>query len=217
MLQLPGHPRIDKDRLVGACVRLPLAVDATRLHAEVDALPGALWGTRGGRVGVHRPAEAIFLRGYAPAEGDRPVEDREPLALVPYVRELIERRIPAPPMRCLLARLSPKAVIAPHIDRADYFDKTLRLHFPIQTDDAVVMFSRGLVYRMRPGEVWVLNNSNVHAVVSDWDRPRTHLICDFLPTPALLRLIEQGERDLGVADTAIEGRLLANADAQAAG
>jgi hypothetical protein len=217
MLQLPGHPRIDKDRLVGGCVRLPLAVDAARLRDEAGTLPASLWGSRGGRVGVHRPAEAIFLRGYAPAEGDRPIEDREPLSFVPYIRELIEQHIPAPPMRCLLAKLSPRAVIAPHIDRADYFDKTLRLHFPIETDDAVVMLSRGLAYRMRPGEVWVLNNSNVHAVVSDWDRPRTHLICDFLPTPALERLIAAGEHGLGRVEAAIDARLTSDAGSQAAG
>lgn len=207
MLQLPGHPAIDKDTLIGACVRLPLSIDAARLRDEVESLPADLWGSRGGRVGVHRPAEAIFLRGYAPAEGDKPVEERPPLALLPYVRELIEQSIPAPPLRCLLAKLSPHAVIAPHIDRADYFDKTLRLHFPVVSDDTVVMYSRGLAYRMRPGEAWVLNNSNVHAVVSDWTQPRTHVICDFLPTPELTRLILDGERDLGVRDDAIAARL----------
>jgi hypothetical protein len=75
MLHIPGQPLLDKALLVGTCVRLPLTVDATRLAAEIDALPAELWGTTGGRVGVHRIAEAVFLRGYAPAEGERPIED----------------------------------------------------------------------------------------------------------------------------------------------
>jgi hypothetical protein len=131
MLDLPGQPVIDKTALVGGCLRLSLRVDAQRLAAEVAALPGSLWGTRGGRVGVHRDAEALFLRGHAPAQGALPIEDREPLALLPYAREIIEQLIPAPAQRCLIARLPGGASVAPHIDRAPYFAKTLRLHFPV--------------------------------------------------------------------------------------
>jgi len=208
MLDVPGHAVIDKTTLVGGCLRLPLQVDAARLAAEVDALPEAFWGSRGGRVGVHQPAEAVFLRGYAPAEGDRPVEDRPALAHLPYVNDIITRLIPAPPLRCLLARLPGGAVIAPHIDRAPYFFKTLRLHVPVATHERAWMLSRGRVYLMRPGEVWVLNNSDIHGVWNaDAALARTHLICDFLPTPELLALLARGERDLGIVDAVVEARI----------
>ncbi|MET0532667.1 MAG: aspartyl/asparaginyl beta-hydroxylase domain-containing protein [Steroidobacter sp.] len=198
MLDLPGQPVIDKASLVGGCLRLSMRVDAQRLAAEVDALPTALWGTRGGRVGVHRDAEALFLRGYAPAQGPLPIEDREPLALLPYAREIIERLMPAPAQRCLIARLPGGTSIAPHIDRAPYFSKTLRLHFPIESHDLAWMMAGPLCYLMKPGEIWALNNSAPHAVWNaDPERSRTHMICDFLPTPALLELLAQGERDLG--------------------
>lgn len=198
MLDLPGHPVIDKAALVGGCVRLRLQLDVARLVAEVDALPASLWGTQGGRVGVHRAAEALFLRGYAPAQGALPIEDREPLALLPYAREIIEKLIPAPAQRCLLARLPAGASIDPHIDRAPYFSKTLRLHFPIETHDQAWMIAGPLCYLMKPGEAWVLNNSGPHAVWNaDPRRSRTHMICDFLPTPALLTMLAAGERDLG--------------------
>jgi hypothetical protein len=198
MLDLPGQPVIDKAALVGGCLRLRLQLDAERLMAEVDALPSSVWGTQGGRVGVHRAAEALFLRGYAPAQGALPIEDREPLALLPYAREIIENLIPAPAQRCLLARLPGGASIDPHIDRAPYFSKTLRLHFPIQTHDQAWMIAGSLCYLMKPGEAWVLNNSGPHAVWNaDPQRSRTHMICDFLPTPALLQMLAAGERDLG--------------------
>lgn len=198
MLDLPGQPVIDKTALVGGCLRLPLRVDARRLAAEVAALPASLWGTRGGRVGVHRDAEALFLRGYAPAQGALPIEDREPLGLLPYISEIIQHLIPAPPQRCLLARLPGGATIAPHIDRAPYFAKTLRLHFPIESHDLAWMVAGPLCYSMQPGEIWVLNNSGPHAVWNaDPNRSRTHMICDFLPTPALLQLLAQGDRTLG--------------------
>jgi hypothetical protein len=205
MLDLPGQPLIDKAALVGGCLRLPLQVDAERLAAEIAALPASVWGTTGGRVGVHRAAEALFLRGYAPAQGALPIEDREPLALLPYAREIIERFIPAPAQRCLIARLPGGASIAPHIDRAPYFGKTLRLHFPIESHQQAWMVAGPLCYLMKPGEVWVLNNSSPHAVWNaDPERSRTHMICDFLPTPALLQLMAAGERELGRHVAAVE-------------
>jgi hypothetical protein len=198
VLDLPGQPLLDKHALVGGCVRLPVQVDAARLKAEVAALPDSVWGGSGGRVGVHSAAEALFLRGHAPAQGPLPIEDRPALDLLPYARHIIEEVLGAPPMRCLLARLPADTVIAPHIDRAPYFSKTLRIHVPVETHELSWMLCAGEGYVMREGEVWALNNSAVHAV---WNEhltlSRTHMICDFLASPALLSLLERGERSLG--------------------
>jgi hypothetical protein len=208
VLTLPDQPLLDKVALIGACTRLPVTIDRARLLAEVEALPEDLWGQRGGRVGVHTPAQAIFLRGYAPAQGDLPVEDRDALQHLPYVRELIEQVIPAQPLRCLIALLPAGAVIAPHIDQADYFSKTIRLHIPITSNDNVWMFCAGHCYRMRPGELWALNNSTVHGVLNaDADASRMHLICDFLCSAELVELLRSGERDLGERNPAVEARL----------
>ncbi|MCE7902632.1 MAG: hypothetical protein DYH20_08250 [Gammaproteobacteria bacterium PRO9] len=197
MLDLPGSPVLDKDHLLGGCVRLPLDVDAARLAAEIDALGQAPWGTTGGRVGVHRAAEALFLRGHAPAEGPLPIEDRPVLERLPYAREVLAM-LGAPAQRCLLARLPAGQVVATHIDRAPYFSKTLRIHVPVTTHPAVHMWCAGLSYRMAAGEVWVLHNGAPHGVWNaDASRARTHLICDFIPTTALLALVAAGERSLG--------------------
>jgi hypothetical protein len=216
MLDLPGQLVLDKTALVGGCLRLPLQVDAPRLQSDVAALPDSFWGSAGGRVGVHRPAEAVFLRGFAPAEGEQPIEDRPALAHLPYVRYIIRQLIPAPPLRCLLARLPAGEVVGLHVDRAPYFSKTLRVHVPVQTHELVWMLASGRVYRMRPGEVWALNNSAAHGV---WNAhttlSRTHLICDFLPTPALLEMLERGDRKLGSEDPAIEAQVRAMAAARA--
>jgi hypothetical protein len=206
MSQQSPLPAVDKHALIGGCVRLPLAVDISRLRQEVDRLPASLWGTRGGRVGVHQPTEGIFLRGHAPIEGPRPIEDREPLAHLPYVRELLGT-IPAPPMRCLLAKLMPGSVIRMHVDNGDYFLQTLRIHVPVVSDPSVAMISDDRVYSMQPGEAWALNNSTHHGVLSGWSQPRIHLICDFQPTEALCALIRAGERDLGRHDEDILERV----------
>lgn len=198
MLELAGQPLLDKASLVGECVRLPCAVDADRLAAEIAALPDELWNTPCGRIGVHRATQAVFLRGYAPADGALPIEDRPPLDALPYVRHLIRQVIDAPPQRCLLARLPPGASIVPHVDRAPYFAQTLRLHTAVQTHDRVYMLCGAHTYTMRPGETWALNNGIIHgAWNADELVPRIHLICDFLPSPRLLECLARGERNLG--------------------
>jgi len=198
MRDLPELPVIDKHTLVGGCVRLSLCVDPERLAEEVAALPATVWGTTGGRVGVHSAAEALFLRGYAPAEGDKPVEDRPALDQLPYIRSILHAAIPARPLRALLARLPAGATIPVHIDRAPYFSKSIRIHVAIETNDQVWMYCAGRAYQMRPGEIWALNNSAQHGV---WNRhpsqSRTHLICDFIPTPELVDLLASGDRELG--------------------
>jgi hypothetical protein len=215
MLDLPGLPVLDKTRLVGGCLRLPLRVDAARLRGEVEVLPAELWEGTGGRVGVHRVAQAVFLRGFAPAEGEKPIEERPPLALLPYVRALISGVIGTKPLRCLLARLSAGAVIAPHIDLAPYFSKALRVHVPVTTSEQVWMYSAGLSYRMQPGEVWVLNNSDRHGVWNaSTDTARVHLICDFEPTAELLALMARGERNLGTDEPAVRARMSVGAQVQ---
>jgi hypothetical protein len=210
MLVIPGRPLLDKNRLVGRCTRLDLRVDAAQVRAEVEAIPAHLWGGQAGRVGVHRAAQAVFLRGYAPAEGDRPVEDRDALAFVPSLRRLIHEEVGAPPMRCLLALLPGGAVIAPHVDQPPYFGQTIRIHVPVVTHDQVWMFSIDRSFRMAPGEVWALNNSNLHAVWNaDPERARIHMICDFLPSPRLFERLVGGERDLGEDRPEVRERLFA--------
>ena len=198
MLDIPSHPLLDKTALVGGCVRLPLKVDAGRLRGEIAALPDSLWGTSGGRVGVHKVSEALFLRGFAPSEGEKPVADRPTLNLLPYARFIIEQVLPAAPLRCLLARLPAGASIAPHTDLAPYFSKTLRIHVPVETNASVHMIAGGLCYSMQLDEIWVLNNSATHAV---WNAhptlSRTHMIYDLLPSPELCELLRAGERNLG--------------------
>jgi len=210
MITLPGHPFLDKTALIGGCARLPVHVDVERLQAEVAAIPAEMWLSRGGRVGVHNPAQAIFLRGHAPAEGNLPIEEREAMRHVPYVREIMTRLIAAPPLRCLLARLPGGAIIAAHTDQADYFSKTIRIHVPVTTHASAWMYCAERSYRMQPGEAWALNNSTVHGVWNaDPERSRTHLICDFLTSPALIDLLARAERDLGTVEASVYERVYA--------
>lgn len=198
MLDLSAHPKLDKQALLGGCLRLPVDFDFPRLLAEFHGIPAERWGSRGGRVGVHTQAEAVFLRGHAPAEGDLPIEDREVASLLPYTRQLVHEGFQAQPLRCLFAKLKAGGQVPLHIDNGEYFDKTIRIHFPIVTNPQAVMLAGGRAVHMQAGEVWALNNSGVHGVINGHaSEARTHMICDFLPSEALMALLARGERDLG--------------------
>ncbi len=208
MTSLAAAAPIDKAVLIGGCLKLPLAVDAERVRREVEALPMEVWATTGGRVGVHRDAGALFLRGYAPAEGDRPIEDRPALDRLPYCREIIETMFGSAPLRCLLARLPGGKIVTEHVDMGAYFARTIRIHVPVITHERAWMMCAGLCYLRRPGEVWALNNGARHAVWNaDPAQARTHMICDFLPTPELLGLLARGDRGLGRKAPEVEAEI----------
>jgi quercetin dioxygenase-like cupin family protein len=208
MQDLASLPEIDKFEWIGAgCARLPIAVDASQVRAEVDALPAEWWGSRGGRGGVHDRAEAIWLRGYAPAERRPEIDEREPFARLPTLRRLVMETIPATPLRCVLARLAAGAVVPAHADSGAYFVRTLRFHVAVITSPAVIMYADERVYHMAPGEVWALNNAAIHGVLNDdSSQPRTHLIVDFVPSGPLRALLDRADRGLGVVMPEITAR-----------
>jgi len=107
----------------------------------------------------------------------------------------------------VLARLAPGASIPCHADSGRYLDRIIRLHIAVITNPHVVMFVEGKVYHMQPGEIWAINNSGTHGVLNDDpEHARTHLICDFLPSPALNGLIAAGKSDLGIEDPQVTHR-----------
>jgi hypothetical protein len=100
--------------------------------------------------------------------------------------------------------------VPPHSDIGPYFLKTIRIHVPVITHEKVWMYCDGRVFRMQAGEVWALNNIAEHAVWNaDATRPRTHMICDYLPSPALLDLLARAERNLGTVNAEVERHLQA--------
>ena len=189
----------DKDKLIGFCSRLPIRIDDELFTKEINKIPAKKWKGTGGRVGVHSQVEAIFLRGFAPAEGDKPIENRSILKTLPFTHYLIHRLIPAKPQRCLLARLKPDAQVGAHTDNGEYFKKYIRVHFPVTTNPTAMMLCGDRAYHMKPGEIWTLNNSGaMHSVVNpDKNQSRMHMICDFESTDDLIALLKFSNKNLG--------------------
>ena len=99
-------------------------------------------------------------------------------AILPYFAA-----IGVPPhrvVRCLLARLPSGTTIPVHHDTGLWVTKTHRIHVPIVTDDAKVVFRAGHTedllqrYALTVGGVFELNNQSKH-YVSNWAEPRMEL------------------------------------------
>lgn len=83
------------------------------------------------------------------------------------------------PVRAIIARLSPGGIIAPHIDRHFSLSHAHRIHVPIQTDQLVEFKIAGQQKYLRQGEIWEINNRQIHQVANKSDIQRIHLIIDW--------------------------------------
>ena len=192
-----------------AAIKLPLTYDFQRLAKEVKQISDDEWGANGRTAPAFTNTQAIFLKGYAAAERNPSKDDRPALQQLPYTKELIYSLIPARPQNCVLSYLPPRVNVGLHIDRGEYFNQTLRIHFPVTTNKKVTMYF-GSCYQMRPGEVWLLNNCAAHGVENAHKtKARIHLICDYLPTPELLALIEKSDRLQGKPSPRLHQKLQA--------
>ena len=198
---------MNNDNSWGA-IKLPLNYDAEKLAAEVSGISADKWGVNGRTAPAFSNTHAIFLKGFAAAEGKSSTEDRSILSELPFIKNLIYTLIPSTPQNCVLSYLPPETEVGLHIDQGEYFKRTLRIHFPVVTNDKITMYFNG-AYKMLPGEVWLLNNCAAHGVENAHKtEARIHIICDYLPTPELMELIEHSDKTLGEKSDKLYNKLL---------
>lgn len=81
----------------------------------------------------------------------------------------------------MLTRLQPGGLIKPHKDRGPITAKTHRVHLPIATNDACTFTVGDTTMKMKPGEIWIIDNTDqIHSVQNFGDSPRIHLIVDMV-------------------------------------
>ena len=195
---LDDYGPVDKHTLVGGCSRLDMQVDADRLAAEFETIPDDGLG-QPGRARQSAPKGQCDLPAWLCAGRGLQARRGSFDPGVPAVyEELINETIGTKPLRCLLARLGPGDWIRQHVDYGPYFDKTVRIHVPVMTNDHVDMYVHEHCYHMQVGEVWAINNLARHAVCNGDDSIyRTHIICDFLPEPDILERVARADKNLG--------------------
>lgn len=80
----------------------------------------------------------------------------------------------------------------------------LRFHLPVQTNDRAELILDGLVYRLEPGVVYLVNQGCVHAAVNGSGPARMHLVWDSLLTGELFRFLFEDCRPASYLQIALE-------------
>jgi len=181
-------------RLDTEFIRLPLAVDAERLRAEVEAIPEDAWRPHPqGHPG--NSALPLIARGGDP-DDDGVAGTMLPtphLGRTPYMRQVLTA-LGATIGRSRLMRLDGNAEATMHVDTNYYWADRVRVHIPIVTDPAIEFLCAERSLHMAPGEVWIFDAWRRHNVLNPTGERRIHLVADTVGSAAFWDLVAAGQR-----------------------
>ena len=177
-----GAVELDPERL-GA--DLDRASSFTWSEAYSDYLFGGAWRN----CMVYAPGGSIGDGVVTHYDTDQPAAFTSYGHQLPYLKELLTATARLERLNfARLVRVS-NSVIIPHRDLLELTDvpetarNAHRLHIPLVTHDQCFFAEDETVYRMRAGEIWFLDASRLHSVAAFTDRPRIHLMLDFVDGP----------------------------------
>lgn len=135
------------------------------------------------------PVKREAPKGYAYDLSYTDCEDRELFSQFPEVQALIGFIRGALNLQQLgnvmMSEMGPGAFIEPHFDPGQYFEHYRRIHVPIVTDPKCICYSmehpmngRLESVNMSVGNVWELNNSDLHWFHHLGEKPRFHVVFD---------------------------------------
>lgn len=166
-----------------------LELETTSLASDLAALPTLAWSRAYSHYICGGPWLSCMLWTSDGGTGDGVLTHyqgkasaswTEQALKLPAVRRLVERNFHLKQLKFVrLAILQPGSVIIPHRDLLELEAPLHRIHVPLVTDEHCLFTERNIVYRMRRGEVWFMDASDVHSVACFSSRDRVHLILDF--------------------------------------
>jgi hypothetical protein len=127
---------------------------------------------------------------------------------LPYLRELISTVVDLDRLNFVRLAKVQNSVIIPHrdlLELGDLPDETRnahRAHIPLVTNEDCFFNERNTVYRMRKGEIWFLDATEIHSVAVLSAEERIHLMLDFVNAPSAKPLITIAGRsaDAGIPE-----------------
>lgn len=176
-------------RLNEPLLRLPITFDATELAAEIAALPPQAWVAHPNNHPGNAAVRLVTTNGQQVDDTTAPMAPTEYFRACPYIREVMAA-IGATWGRSRLMRLSPGAVVPPHIDTNFYWRTHIRIHVPITTNPGVLFTCAGNTVHMAAGECWVFDTFDNHQVCNRGTETRVHLVLDTVGGEGLWDLIE---------------------------
>ena len=174
--------------------------DINALKSQIESFDESLWDedkTRQNTYSVHKKTQTINLifdedlrhenptalpKYYQLEEYLIPIES---LIKAYYARSLKLKRLASrygEPyfIRAILVRLAPKSSISKHQDHGESLSRCHRIHIPIQTTEQVQFSVGETTTNIKEGEVWEINNRNIHSVLNQSEHYRIHLIVDYV-------------------------------------
>jgi hypothetical protein len=117
---------------------------------------------------------------YRDPPGPAPYQKTPVLACAPYLERVLDSFL-CDKRRVRLMSLEPQRHIAWHYDRDETLDRGLvRLHLPIEANQAVVSQISHVAYHFGPGELWYGDFGFPHHVDNGGDLRRVHLVIDLV-------------------------------------
>lgn len=127
---------------------------------------------------------------------------------LPYLRELISTVVDLDRLNFVRLAKVQNSVIIPHRDLLELSDipddtrNAHRVHIPLVTNENCFFNEGSTVFRMRRGEIWFLDASQIHSVAVLSTEERVHLMLDFVDAPSAKPLIkiEGRSADAGIPE-----------------
>lgn len=159
-------------------VQLPLAFDASRLRAEIDALGESVWRAHPQGYAGNSALPLIAVDGDPMSDSiSGPMRPTPHLDACPYLRQVLAS-IGAVWGRSRLMRLSGHAEVPRHADLAYYWRDRVRVHVPIRTQPTVRFQCGESEVNMAEGECWIFDTWAPHRVINANPDQRIHLVAD---------------------------------------
>jgi putative nonproteinogenic amino acid hydroxylase len=111
---------------------------------------------------------------------------------LPAIFELLERTFCLDQLRWIRVLTQTDGLLIPHVDFIEFDRSTTRLQLPLRTTPSCLHSEGKNVIHMRPGEVWFLDATKVHAAYSPPGPSRVALCLDFdIPRKAIMTCLRQ--------------------------
>tara|TARA_B100000405_G_scaffold56253_2_gene38050 strand:- start:99 stop:674 length:576 start_codon:yes stop_codon:yes gene_type:complete len=174
--------------------RIAEGLDVKPLLQLLDAKP-ELWKEIEARQkftnSPHKDTETIYVRGplkmsqyyvlWDTGSYDYPCMEYLKPALVPLMRPILEQLGVEDMGRVLIVNLKPCGHVTKHIDQGTYADHYQRFHLVLRSNQHCFQTSGSELQRFEVGDVWYMNNKQLHTAHNVGDTERIHIIFDCVP------------------------------------
>lgn len=183
-------------------LKFPVVIDTARLVQEFGQIPETAWGNSHWE--VHCSIDMLLLRGGNKGTDEdfltNDVTNAPILNELPYISSLLAPEGPFGEVTyAFIFRTKPNGITQVHNDGHEAWEKTVRIHIPIVTNDGAFLIVEKKAKHLAVGEAWSFDNQSQHSVVNG-DSTRVHLIIDVNPNPDLAKLMTHATFDPGVLD-----------------